>query len=165
MEKKKIGNFISEMRKQEKMTQKELAERLNVTDKAISRWETGKGIPDIVSLQELSSCFKVSINEILCGEKVADTDIRNTADQIMIGVLKKEKKTRRRWIIGCVTAACLLTVIVLTKIPVMGVSAIMSLSSDTVDEVFDYVQELEEKGRKYSVALDSESRTISIVYE
>ncbi|NPV42659.1 MAG: helix-turn-helix transcriptional regulator [Firmicutes bacterium] len=51
---KKIGLFISSMRKEKSMTQKELAERLSVTDKAVSRWETGKGFPDVFILKNLS---------------------------------------------------------------------------------------------------------------
>jgi len=65
----KCGEFIAELRKEKNLTQKDLANELNVSDKAISRWETGKGFPDVDSLQALSKFFSVTINELLAGEK------------------------------------------------------------------------------------------------
>ena len=70
MDKILVGKFISEQRKSKGLTQKELAEQLNVTDKAVSKWETGKGYPDIEILEKLSEIFCVSINDILSGEKI-----------------------------------------------------------------------------------------------
>ncbi len=70
MDSKKTGEFISKLRKEKNMTQKELAERINVSDKTISKWETGKGLPDVDSLLALSREFSVSINELLGGERI-----------------------------------------------------------------------------------------------
>ena len=69
MNQTKIGKFISDMRKQQGLTQKQLAEQLNVTDKTVSKWETGYRLPDASILPELSSVLKVDINELLAGEK------------------------------------------------------------------------------------------------
>lgn len=69
MDQIKIGKFISDMRKQQGLTQKQLAEQLNVTDKTISKWETGYRLPDASILPELSFVLKVDINELLAGEK------------------------------------------------------------------------------------------------
>lgn len=71
----KTGEFIKALRKESNMTQAELAAKLNCTDKAISRWETGKGLPDADMLLSLSDEFKVSINEILLGEKFPALEI------------------------------------------------------------------------------------------
>ncbi len=68
MNSEKTGLFIAECRKQKNMTQKELAKKLGVTDKAISRWETGRGYPDIEILPDLANTLSVSINELLNGE-------------------------------------------------------------------------------------------------
>ena len=68
MNSEKTGSFIAELRKQKNMTQKELAKKLGVTDKAISRWETGRGYPDIEILPDLADVFSVSINELLNGK-------------------------------------------------------------------------------------------------
>ena len=68
MDQTKIGKFISEMRKKQGLTQMQLAEQLNVTDKTISKWETGYRLPDASILPELSFVLKVDINELLAGE-------------------------------------------------------------------------------------------------
>ena len=68
MDQTKIGKFISDMRKKQGLTQKQLAEQLNVTDKTISKWETGYRLPDASVLPELSFVLKVDINELLAGE-------------------------------------------------------------------------------------------------
>lgn len=70
MDPKATGAFISLLRKEHNMTQKQLAEKLNVSDKAVSRWETGRGYPDIESLEALSCEFSVSINELLYGKRI-----------------------------------------------------------------------------------------------
>jgi transcriptional regulator with XRE-family HTH domain len=69
MDLNKTGLFISALRKQNGLTQKELAEKIGVTDKAVSRWETGKGFPDVSILKLLAEVLNVSITEIVNGEK------------------------------------------------------------------------------------------------
>lgn len=99
MESKKTGEFISLLRKENHMTQKQLAEKLNVSDKAVSRWETGRGYPDIESLMALSELFSVSVNELLYGKRfdtpltaqTAEKDITNTYIQTNI---QKKRITR-----------------------------------------------------------------------
>lgn len=73
-----IGNKIAEIRKQANMTQKDLAEKLNVSDKVISKWETGKSLPDVESMMRLSNVLGISISELYsCIEK---TDAKNTEE-------------------------------------------------------------------------------------
>ena len=69
MDQLKIGKFIAECRKQKKLTQMQLAERLNITDKAISKWERGLAMPDTSIMLELCDILGVSVNELLYGEK------------------------------------------------------------------------------------------------
>ncbi|MBQ8189624.1 MAG: helix-turn-helix transcriptional regulator [Lachnospiraceae bacterium] len=71
MEKEKLGNFVSELRKEKNMTQKELAAILCVTDKAVSKWERGLSYPDISLLEPLAEVFDVSILELIQGEHLA----------------------------------------------------------------------------------------------
>ena len=66
---KDCGAFIADLRKEKNLTQKQLAEILKVSDKAISRWETGKGFPDVTSLVALSEFFGISVNELLAGSR------------------------------------------------------------------------------------------------
>ena len=69
MNQEKIGKFILNLRKQHKMTQKEFADKLNVTAQAVSKWENGRGIPDIEILQKISEVFNVNIDTILNGSR------------------------------------------------------------------------------------------------
>ncbi len=64
MNAKKVGSFIKEQRQELGLSQKELAEKLYITDKAVSKWETGRGLPDISSLEPLSNALNVSVSEI-----------------------------------------------------------------------------------------------------
>ena len=66
----KTGKFIKELRTQKKLTQKGLAEKLGCSDKAISRWETGKGFPDVTYLLDLSEILEVNVNELLLGNRI-----------------------------------------------------------------------------------------------
>lgn len=70
MDNEKFGKFISEIRKERGMTQAELAERLNVTNKAVSKWERGVGFPDIKLLEPLAEALEVSIVEIMKSERI-----------------------------------------------------------------------------------------------
>ena len=69
MDYEKIGTFILNLRKEKNMTQQELADKLHVTDKAVSKWETGRGIPDIQTLKDLGKEFNVTEKELLNGER------------------------------------------------------------------------------------------------
>ena len=72
MNAQKIGEFIKEQRKLKSLTQKELADIINCTDKAVSRWETGRGIPEVSLLLPLSKALDVTVNELLSGERIEE---------------------------------------------------------------------------------------------
>jgi len=91
MDQEKIGKFIASLRKQKGMTQEGLGEMLGVTNKTVSRWETGKYMPDIDKLQELSAVLGISVNELLAGERMEDAAaFVKKADENLIAVLSKE---------------------------------------------------------------------------
>lgn len=94
MTSKECGEFISLLRKETNLTQKQLAEKINVTDKAVSRWETGKGYPDITSLIALSEFFDISVNELLAGKRISDESAKEVADENIISVFKESKKIK-----------------------------------------------------------------------
>ena len=89
----KIGKFLSELRHENNLTQEELGTKLGVTNKTISRWENGNYLPSVEMLQLLSNEFAVSINELLCGERLNDSSYRQKADCIIIDVLKNSTFT------------------------------------------------------------------------
>lgn len=84
MDYKKIGEFITNERKAKKMTQAKLAEKLYVSEKTISKWENGKGIPDANSVKRLSEIFDISINELLNGEKISEKDYISKAEEKLL---------------------------------------------------------------------------------
>ncbi|MBR4832570.1 MAG: helix-turn-helix transcriptional regulator, partial [Butyrivibrio sp.] len=65
-----IGKFIANCRKEKGLTQAQLAEKLNITDRAVSKWETGKSLPDSSIMLELSNILGVTVNELLSGERI-----------------------------------------------------------------------------------------------
>ena len=96
MDYNKIGQFIMKERKRKKLTQLKLAERLFVSEKTISKWENGKGIPDTASLQKLSETLGVSINELLNGERIANEDYAKKAEEKLIELeMGKEQADKR----------------------------------------------------------------------
>ena len=92
MDSKIIGEFIKEQRILKQFTQKQLAEKLGVTDKAISRWETGKGIPDVSLLIPLSNVLEVSVNEILLGEKIEEEKKIEKYEETIVNTLTTNKR-------------------------------------------------------------------------
>lgn len=89
MDATKCGAFIAKLRNEREMTQKDLSEVLNVSDKAISRWETGKGYPDVSSLMALSEFFSVSVNELLSGKRIDIEKLSTTADENVLEAIRK----------------------------------------------------------------------------
>ena len=69
MDNLRFGAFVAQLRKEKQWTQQELADRLHVTDKAISKWETGKGFPEVTLLEPLAQALEVSLVELLQGER------------------------------------------------------------------------------------------------
>lgn len=82
MNTEKTGTFIAELRKEKGLTQTQLAEMIHVSDKAISRWETGKGFPDINNLEAITECLGVSVAELLKGERIRETITKEELDGI-----------------------------------------------------------------------------------
>lgn len=103
----KIGAFIKSQRTEMNLTQKDLAKKIGCTDKAVSRWETGKGLPDMSFIIPLSKELNVSINELLMGEKLITevetpeeaekvTEIIKKNDETLVGVIEETQKTIKR---------------------------------------------------------------------
>lgn len=85
----KIGKFLSLLRKEKSLTQEQLAEKLGVNNKTISRWETGNYMPPIEMLLELSKFYDVSINELLCGERLSEDSYKEKAEANLEQVLRE----------------------------------------------------------------------------
>lgn len=96
----KTGLFIAELRRQKEWTQSQLAEKLGVTDKAVSRWETGRGFPDISLLRALSALLGVTVNEVIVGERIEAERYQKSADETILQTLTDSKKKIERIING-----------------------------------------------------------------
>lgn len=92
MEQQKIGKFIANCRKEKGLTQQQLADKLNVTYKTISRWENGNYMPDLSLIQQLSKELNVSINELLSGEKIKQEEYQEKLEENIINVVHNSKK-------------------------------------------------------------------------
>ena len=92
MDQIKIGKFIAELRKQQNMTQSELAEKLNISNRAVSKWETGKSLPDPGIMQELCSCLKTNVNELLSGERIKANEYSTKAEENLIALSRHSSK-------------------------------------------------------------------------
>lgn len=117
----KIGKFIAQCRRNKKLTQSQLAEKLNITDRAISKWETGKGMPDSSIMLELCSELEITVNELLSGEKIEMDNYNKIAEENLVE-LKKLDETKNRMllqleiIIGILSTVAFLGVVLLTNI-------------------------------------------------
>lgn len=88
MNKIKIGKFIAECRKEKKLTQEQLAEMVNLTNKSISKWENGSCLPDPSLYEPLCSILDVSINELFAGQRIKEEDYKRIADNNLLQMLK-----------------------------------------------------------------------------
>ena len=98
MDQIKIGKFISACRKQVNLTQLQLADKLGITDKAISKWERGIAMPDTSIMLQLCDILGISVNELLSGEKINMENNEQKNEQLLLDMAKElEKKTKTIW--------------------------------------------------------------------
>lgn len=95
MDLEKIGRFIAECRKEKGLTQAQLAEKINITDKAVSKWETGKGLPDVSIMIELCNILGINVNELLSGERLSEENYQEKANENIVSMIKVADKNRR----------------------------------------------------------------------
>ena len=96
MDQVKIGKFINECRKKNNLTQMKLAEKLNITDRAISKWETGKAMPDSGIMLDLCKELKITVNELLSGEMIDMKEYDKKAEELLLEMHKQKEESDRR---------------------------------------------------------------------
>lgn len=113
----KIGKFIAETRKAQGMTQKQLAEALSISDKTVSKWECGKGLPEVSLMLPLCGTLRITVNDLLTGARVSEIDYQRKAEENMMNLIRENEENKERMtlsiICGIVTviAVCSLVVI------------------------------------------------------
>lgn len=102
MDQVKIGRFIKELRKEEGLTQAELAERLHISDKTVSKWETGNGLPEVGLMLPLCEVLKISVNELLSAEKLDEKQYHQKAEENIMSLMKEKAEAKRKLILEVV---------------------------------------------------------------
>lgn len=95
MNQEKIGKFIARQRKSKNMTQEQLAEKIKVTDKTISRWENGKTMPDYSLLKDLCDELDITVNELLSGERIDNEKYLNRAEENLMMLTNQIEKRKK----------------------------------------------------------------------
>ena len=126
----KIGKFIARLRKERNITQQELAEKLDITDRAVSKWERGLSLPDAGKMLALCNILNINVNELLLGEKMNINDYNNKTDQLLVELSRQEENKNKiimttMWILVITTmifymGILLLAVITLEEGPILG---------------------------------------------
>ena len=96
MDQIKIGKFITECRKKKNLTQAQLAEKLDITDRAISKWETGKAMPDSDIMLDLCDILGIKVNELLCGEMIEIEHKDEQLNELIFQMAKNEERYHKR---------------------------------------------------------------------
>ena len=121
MDQIKIGKFIAEMRKEQNLTQIDLAEQLGISNKTISKWECGNGMPDYSVMENLCEILKINVNELLSGERLPSKDYNKKAEENMMSLMqessenqKKEKRDFIKLVLGMVIIVILCQLVVVS---------------------------------------------------
>lgn len=124
----KIGKFIAEMRKEQNLTQLDLAEKLGISNKTVSKWECGNGMPDYAVMEDLCEILKISVNDLLSGERLSLQEYNKKAEENIISLMQEStenyKRDMREWIGFLIGIAVLGLLVVMTIIMWGGFRAI-----------------------------------------
>lgn len=96
MDQVKIGRFIAQSRKKQNLTQMQLAERLNITDRAVSKWENGKSMPDSSIMLALCDELKITVNDLLNGEKIIMDNYKEKTEQLLLEMTKQKEEADKK---------------------------------------------------------------------
>ena len=121
----KIGKFIASCRKKKNLTQEQLAEKLYITDRAVSKWERGLSLPDADKMLDLCNILDINVNELLNGEKIDMKDYEKRNEELLVEIAREDEKKNKR---------LLLDMWVLTITACLFYIGIIVLAANTLDE-------------------------------
>lgn len=124
MDQEKIGQFIASLRREMALTQRELAEKLCVSDKAISKWECGKGLPEVSLMLPLCEVLGITVNELLSGERLENESYQARAEENMTALLRERTENKRKllleFVVILITMLSSVTIILLSGLLALG---------------------------------------------
>lgn len=122
MDQQKIGQFIGQLRKEKGMTQKELANVLGITDKTVSKWETGKGMPDVSSFEPICKVFEINMNELISGSRISPEDYSERMEENMMELIKDNQKNKASKVAGIIGGILLVAGLIMIPLCTGGVT-------------------------------------------
>ena len=124
MDQVRIGKFIAESRRSKGLTQRQLADALAISDKTVSKWETGRGLPEVSLMLPLCGALGITVNDLLSGERISAADYQKKAEGNMMNLIRENEENRRRMALSVVTGAitvvavcALVTIAALVELP------------------------------------------------
>ena len=147
----KIGKFIAECRKRNNLTQMQLAEKLNITDRAISKWENGKAMPDSSIMLDLCKELNISVNELLSGEMIEMKNYDKRAEENLLKLNESNEKKKKIIIQSGIVIVLLVLIITVIELYSFAMQISKSNLDNALIEAQNYqklnikIQELEEK--------------------
>lgn len=156
MNKIKIGEFIASLRKEQNMTQLDLANKLGITDRAVSKWENGRGMPDLSLIKHLCDALSITVNELFYGEKIDKEHFTEKAEENIVNTLSfSEKKIRKTKVVSfAVLASVVIAVLMLVSLFFIDINA-MRNNKPVVFSTwgFDYATPVDLKEEEIEIAI------------
>lgn len=120
MDQTKTGRFIAAMRKEAGYTQRQLADLLNISDKTVSKWETGNGLPEVSLMLPLCNTLHITVNELLSGERLTDADYKNKAEENIMKLMTEREYNKSRMfltvMVGLISTVTFITLLLVVSL-------------------------------------------------
>ena len=131
MDQIRIGKFIAESRRAKDLTQRQLADLLSISDKTVSKWECGKGLPEVSLMLPLCTALGITVNDLLSGERVAQADYQKKAEENMMELIRENAENKKRLALSlicvAVTVIAVCALIALAALPALPTPARIAL--------------------------------------
>ena len=118
-----IGRFIAAERKRKGCTQKQLAEKLNISDKTVSKWECGKGFPEVSLLLPLCKELDITVNELLSGARVSEEEYQKKAEENMVNLVKEAQESKKKIIMSAMVSV----LVIVAAVPLFVVAGMFEM--------------------------------------
>ena len=118
-----IGRFIAAERKRKGCTQKQLAEKLNISDKTVSKWECGKGFPEVSLLLPLCKELDITVNELLSGARVSEEEYQKKAEENMVNLVKEAQESKKKIIMSAMVGV----LVIVAAVPLFVVAGMFEM--------------------------------------